>query len=211
MHITIIGANGNIGRRLVQRLADRDDADVRAVIRKEEQREDLESLGAEAVLGDLEGDFAHALDGTDAVVFTAGSGAQTGPDKTLMVDLWGARRVVDAAVERGVGRFVMVSSMGTRDPLKGPDFLRPYLVAKRAADDHLRASELDWTVVRPGTLTDEEGTGAVHLDTRVGYGEVPRDDVAEVLEGCLLDGRASRRTVELVGGDTPIAEALAAL
>lgn len=211
MHITIIGAHGQIGRRLVRRLARRDATTVRAMIRDESQRATLESDGAEVAVGDLEGAFAHALEGTDAVVFTAGSGASTGADKTLLIDLWGARRAVDAAARAGIDRFVLVSSIGTRDPLQGPASIRPYLVAKRAADDHLRSTDLAWTVVRPGRLTDAPGTGQVAAGPALEPGEVTRDDVAHALEACLVDGLAIRTTFELMNGDTPIHEALAGL
>ena len=211
MRVLVVGANGNIGRRLVARLDLLDDVFVRAMVRSEAQRDAIRALGAEVVLGDLEGAFEHALDGMQAVVFTAGSGAKTGLDKTLMIDLWGARRMVDAAEASTVARFVMVGSMGTRDPLQGPEGLRPYLVAKRAADDHLMASSLDWTIVRPGSLTDEDGTGAVSIGAAIPWRSVPRDDVAAVVAQCLLEPASVGTVFEVVSGGVPVAEAVAAL
>jgi len=208
--VLVLGANGGIGRRRVGQLDLTRDVLVRAMVRKEEQVDTIRALGAEVVLGDLEGDFARHLDGCDAVVFSIGSGGSTGLDKTLMVDLWGARRAVDAAVAAKVKRFVMVSSLGAGDPLQGPESLRPYLVAKRAADDHLEASGLDYTIVRPGQLLDDPGNGRVRTEVQ-GHPAIPRDDVAATIEACLVEGYAKRRTFELVSGDTPIPEALAAL
>jgi len=208
MVVLVVGANGQIGRKLVGRLDLREGVRARAMIRSEGQREALQALGAEVVLGDLEGEFEHALDGVHAVVFTAGSGAKTGLDKTLMVDLWGARRVIDACVDKGVKRFVMVSTIGAPDPLAGPASLRPYLVAKRAADDHLLAAGLDHTILRPARLTDEEGTGKVTTTRTGAWGEVTRADTAHALELCAVDGLASHGVVELYQGETPVAEAL---
>ncbi len=210
MKVLVLGANGGIGRRLVARLDLASDVLVRAMVRSEEQVDAIRALGAEVVLGDLEGRFAEHLAGCDAVVFSAGSGAATGLDKTLMVDLWGARRVVDAAVDARVARFVMVSSLGAGDPLRGPEALRPYLVAKRAADDHLAATSLGYTILRPGRLTDGDASGLVTTEVE-GFGSIPRDDVAAVIVECLTRDVARRRTVEVVSGDTPIREALAAL
>jgi uncharacterized protein YbjT (DUF2867 family) len=125
-------------------------------------------------------------------------------------DVWsrGARRAVDATVDAGIGRFVMVSSLGAGDPLRGPEALRPYLVAKRVADDHLSGTDLDFTILRPGRLTDEPGTG--RIATRVeGFPAISREDVAATIVECLTAQRARRTTLEIVSGETPIPEALA--
>ncbi|WP_424006880.1 SDR family oxidoreductase [Haloferax denitrificans] len=210
MQVAVIGANGGIGRELLPRLADAGHDPV-GVVRDESQFEAVRDRGGEPRLGDLEGDFDAALDGADAVVFTAGSGGSTGADKTLMVDLWGARRVVDACVEAGIHRFVMISSIGAGDPLAGPEPLRPYLVAKRCADDHLEQSSLDATVLRPARLTDADGTGAVSLAAD-GLGgdtaEIPRADVAQTVVACLDIDRTIGETIRLTGGETPIERAL---
>ncbi|RDZ38961.1 NAD(P)-dependent oxidoreductase [Haloferax sp. Atlit-47N] len=210
MQVAVIGANGGIGRELLPRLADAGHDPV-GVVRDESQFEAVRDRGGEPRLGDLEGDFESALDGADAVVFTAGSGGSTGAGKTLMVDLWGARRVVDACVEAGIDRFVMISSIGADDPLSGPEPLRPYLVAKRCADDYLEQSSLDATVLRPTALTDAEGTGAVSLAVDGLDGdtpEIPRADVAQAVVACLDIDRTVGGTMTLTGGDTPIEQAL---
>ncbi|MFK8214239.1 SDR family oxidoreductase [Haloferax volcanii] len=210
MQVAVIGANGGIGRELLPRLADAGHDPV-GVVRDESQFEAVRDRGGEPRLGDLEGDFESALDGADAVVFTAGSGGSTGAGKTLMVDLWGARRVVDACVEAGIDRFVMISSIGADDPLSGPEPLRPYLVAKRCADDYLEQSSLDATVLRPTALTDAEGTGAVSLAVDGLDGdtpEIPRADVAQAVVASLDIDRTVGETLTLTGGDTTIERAL---
>ncbi len=211
MRVLVIGANGQIGRQVVARLDLEEDVHVRAMVRAEDQREALQALGAEVVIGDLVGAFEHALEGMHAVVFSAGSGASTGLDKTLLVDLWGAHRAIRATEASAATRFVMVSSMGTRDPLQGPSALQPYLVAKRAADDYLLASSLDFTVVRPGMLTDDDPTGHVSVGAVLPPGSVPRADVAQVVAQCAVRGAASGSMFELTSGEVPVAEAVAAL
>ncbi|MFB6247639.1 MAG: SDR family oxidoreductase [Salinibacter sp.] len=209
MNVAVLGANGGVGRRLLPRLADAGH-DAVGVVRSEDQFDRVRTLGAEPRLGDLEGEFAHALQGADAVVFTAGSGGSTGWDKTLMVDLWGARRAVDACEERGVDRFVMISARGAAAPDRGYEPLRPYLVAKRCADDYLQRSGLADTVLRPTTLTDAEGTGRVTAaySPAGGGDDIPRADVAAATVACLEDDATIGHTIELYGGDTPVAEAV---
>lgn len=209
MTVAVIGANGGIGRRLIPRL---DEAGHNAVgvVRSDDQFEDVRERGGEPRLGDLEGTFAPALDGADAVVFTAGSGGSTGWDKTLLVDLWGARRAVDACEEGGIDRFLMVSARGAADPDSGYEPLRPYLVAKRCADDYLRRSALDDIILRPTTLTDEEGMGRISTEFEPADGgpDIPRADVAQAIVACLNEDATTGHTIELYGGDTPIADAI---
>ena len=209
MTVAVIGANGGIGRRLLPRLVDAGHNPI-GVVRAEDQFDRVREGGGEPRLGDLEGDFADALAGADAVVFTAGAGGSTGWDKTLMVDLWGARRAVAACEERGVDRFVMISSRGAADPSAGYEPLRPYLVAKRAADDYLERSSLDGTILRPTSLTDEEGTGriAAAFEPAGGGPDIPRADVAQAVVACLDDDATVGYTMELYGGETPIATAV---
>ncbi|WP_042665142.1 SDR family oxidoreductase [Haloferax sp. ATB1] len=210
MQVAVIGANGGIGRELLPRLADAGHDPI-GVVRDESQFEAVRDRGGEPRLGDLEGDFDEALDGADAVVFTAGSGGSTGADKTLMVDLWGARRVVDACVDADIDRFVMISSVGAGDPLAGPEPLRPYLVAKRCADDYLEQSGLDATILRPTRLTDADGTGTVSLtvdDLDGDTAEIPRADVAGAVVACLDIDRTVGETMHLTSGETPIERAL---
>jgi nucleoside-diphosphate-sugar epimerase len=209
MTVAVIGANGGIGRHLLPRLNEAGHTPV-GVVRSKDQFDGIRERGGEPRLGDLEDDFAGALDGADAAVFTAGSGGGTGWDKTLMVDLWGARRAVAACEERGVDRFVMVSSRGAADPSAGYKPLRPYLVAKRCADDYLTRSSLNGTILRPTTLTDGEGTGRLTAAfTPAGGGpDVARADLAQAVVACLDDDATIGRTMELYGGDTPVAVAV---
>ncbi|WP_226023906.1 SDR family oxidoreductase [Halomicrobium salinisoli] len=210
MRVAVIGANGGIGRELLPRLADAGHDPV-GVVRDESQFEAVRERGGEPRLGDLKGEFASALEDADAVVFTAGSGGDTGWDETLLVDLWGARRTVDACVERGVDRYVMISAYQASEPLAEPEALRPYRVAKRCADDHLEQSSLDATVLRPTALTDGEGTGRISaaFEYRDGGGDdIPRADVAEAVVACLANDETIGETIRLFGGDDPVEEAI---
>lgn len=210
MDVAVIGAHGGIGRRLVPRLVDAGHTAI-GVVRSEAQFEPIREIGGTPRLGDLEGTFAPALEGADAVVFTAGSGGATGWDKTLMVDLWGAKRAVDACERHGIDRFVMISATGAADPQAGREPLRPYLVAKYFADRYLHESVLDDTILRPTRLTDEPGTGRIATDATPPDERthaIPRGDVAEAVVVCLSDGRCIGQTIELYGGETPLEDAL---
>ncbi|MBL7251326.1 SDR family oxidoreductase [Alloalcanivorax marinus] len=212
MRVLIAGANGKIGRRLVKLLGDSDHV-CRAMVRDPSQEWELRQLGAdEVVVADLEGDCRAALITCDAVVFTAGSGAHTGPEKTVDVDQNGAINLIDLAQEMGVPRFVIVSSMRADDPDSGPESMRHYFVAKQKADNHLRASHLNYTIVRPGRLTEEEGTGKVRLAERIdAFGEIPRQDVAAVIRAVLDHPGSSKREFDLISGDTAIDQAVTSL
>lgn len=204
----VIGANGKIGRRLLARLVQAGEP-ARAMVRSEEQRAALENLGAEAVTGDLEGDFMQALNGCDKVVFTAGSGGHTGPDRTFTVDLWGAIKTIRACEAQGIQRYIMVSARNAGDPDSGPASRKPYLIAKHLADEALQHSRLDYTILRPGKLTDAAGTGRVRT-TRPEPDEqyISRDDVADAIVFCLQEPATIGKTLLLFHGDTPIADAL---
>jgi len=195
----VIGANGGIGTRLVARLQAERPGSVRGMVRAGRVNDTLRDTGAELVEADLEGELRHALEGVDRVVFSAGSGGSTGLDKTLMVDVWGAVRVIELMGELGLRRLVMVSSIGVDDPLAGPESLRPYLVAKRVVDELLQQSGLDWTIVRPGRLTDDDGTGRVLLARRKDWPAIPRDDVAASIHAILHGTGWSGRITELFG------------
>lgn len=213
MLILVAGANGQIGRQLLRRIK-QSPHHSRAMIRDAGQSDTLRTLGAdETIVADLEGDVRPALEGCDAVVFTAGSGGHTGPEKTDAVDRDGAIGLIDASTAAGVRRFVMVSSMGTAHPDDGPEGLRHYLHAKKAADAHLADSGLDYTIVRPCRLTDNIGTGKVALSA-AGFGhsgEVPRADVAAVLMAVLERPQTAGATFELLEGDHAVHDAVAAL
>lgn len=209
MKALIIGAHGQIGRRLIHAM-NGSEHQSRAMIRDAAQSEQLEAIGAhEVVVADLEDDCSDALSGCDAVIFTAGSGAHTPPEKTEDVDRNGAISIVDQCVRAGVERFVMVSSINADRPENGPDTMRHYFRAKKAADDHLRTTDLAYTIVRPGRLTDDDGTGLVEIAKDLGRtGEIPRDDVARVLLMTLNSPNTVGRHFELLAGDTPVEKAL---
>jgi len=212
MHVFIAGANGQIGQHLLQAMAD-SDHEARALVRHPGQGPELQQLGAtETVLGDLEHDCSEAMRGCDAVIFTAGSGPHTGADKTIDVDQNGAMRLIDTARAMGVKRFIMVSSMRAEEPEKGPEKLRHYLEAKRNADEHLKSSGLDYTIVRPGRLTNEDGTGMVIASNKLPeVGEIPRQDVARVLLAVLDADNTHNCVFDVLSGDTPVADAVARL
>jgi uncharacterized protein YbjT (DUF2867 family) len=209
MKILVAGANGLTGTRAVRRLKEAGHAPV-AMIRKAAQEKKFREMEIETVVADLEEALDHAVRGMDGIIFAAGSGSKTGPDKTVDVDRNGAIRLIDAAAEHGASRFVMLSAMGTRDPEGSP--IEHYLRAKRDADEHLEAADLDWTIVRPGRLTNDPGTGHIDAGTTLGRrGEISRDDVADVIIRCFdIDGTVGKN-FELLSGDTPIDEALRAL
>ena len=213
MDVVIAGGHGKIGLRLARLLAGRGDR-VRALIRNPEHRADVEAAGAEAVLADLEqeDDLTPFVAGADAVVFAAGAGPGSGPERKRTVDLGAAVKLIDAAKRAGISRYVMVSSIGAHDPEAGPESMRPYLEAKAGADEALRDSRLDYTIVRPGSLQDDPGTGRVDLSTELGRrGPIPRDDVAAVLAAVLDEPRTSGVTFEAFGGDVEVGEAVRAL
>lgn len=210
MNVFVIGANGQIGKQLVQRLHEEGKHNVTAMVRKDEQLEKFKQDGYRAVLGDLEGDVANladAIDGADVVVFAAGSGGHTGADKTLLIDLDGAAKSIEAAKQQGVKQFVMVSALKAEDRAAWPDKMKPYYVAKHHADRLLEESGLTYTIVRPGALTDDAGTGKVQAGD-VSTGEIPRADVAAFLAHVIGRDAAYNKAIDLVEGDTAIEDTL---
>jgi uncharacterized protein YbjT (DUF2867 family) len=211
MDVVIAGAHGAIGRRLTRLLAARGDR-VRGLIRNPDHVADLEADGAEAVLCDLEAvtteQLAEAVAGADAVVFAAGAGPGSGAARKLTLDRDGAVKLVEAAQQASVARYVIVSSIGAERPPGGDDVFSVYLRAKAAADAVLMSSALAWTVVRPGPLTNDPGTGRVRLDAEPFRADVTRDDVAAVLDAVLHGERAVGRVLYLGGGEQPVGEAL---
>ncbi|GHF86203.1 NAD-dependent dehydratase [Streptomyces griseosporeus] len=211
MRIVIAGGHGQIALRLERLLAARGD-EVAGLIRKAEQGDDLREAGAEPVLLDLESasveEVAAHLQGADAAVFAAGAGPGSGVARKDTVDKGAAVLFADAAVRARVRRFVVVSSMGADARHQGDDVFDVYLRAKGEADDHVRGLDLDWTILRPGSLTNDAGTGLVRLEARTGRGPVPRDDVAAVLAELVDTPATTGLTLELVSGSTPVSVAV---
>jgi uncharacterized protein YbjT (DUF2867 family) len=213
MEVVVAGGHGKIALRLERLLAARGDR-VRALVRNEEHFGDVEDAGAEPVLCDMEreDDLGPRVDGADAVVFAAGAGPGSGPERKRTVDLGAAVKLMEAAQDKGVRRYVIVSSIGAHDPKSGPAQMRPYLEAKAEADRALMASELDWTIVRPGALTDDDGTGRVRATHDMSVrGPVPRDDVAAVLAAVLAEPKTVGKAFVVVEGETPVEEAVRSL
>jgi uncharacterized protein YbjT (DUF2867 family) len=213
MKIAIAGGHGKIALRLERLLSDRGDQAV-GLIRNPDHAGDLREAGAEAAVCDLESagpdELARAIEGADAVVFAAGAGPGSGPERKETMDYGGAVKLIEAARAAGIDRYVMVSSVGA-DPDAEGDGFAVYVRAKGRADADLAASGLDFTIVRPGGLTDEPGTGRVELGEDVRRAEIPREDVAAVLAACLAEPRTIGRTFVVVSGDAAIADAIAAL
>jgi uncharacterized protein YbjT (DUF2867 family) len=208
MDVLVAGGHGQIARRLLRLLAQRGDT-ARGLIRNPDHVADLQADGALPVLCDLEHDDVrpHVV-GADAIVFAAGAGPGSGAARKQTLDLGGAVKCIDAARELGVERFLMVSSMGTED-IDPSSPMAPYFEAKRDADQALVDSGLRWTIVRPGRLTNDPGTGLVDLAPRLGrYGEVTRDDVALVLLHTLDAENTVHGTFELLAGDVPAKDAV---
>lgn len=209
MIVLVAGANGLTGKRIVRRLIDRDH-EVHAMLRDAAQAPPFEAMGAVPVFADLEDPLDDAVAGCDAVIFAAGSGSKTGPEKTVSVDQEGAIRLVDACVAAAVRRFVMLSSMGADDPENQREAIRHYMRAKGAADAHLAASGLDYTIVCPGFLDDDEPGGGVRLAPAIGeWGKIARDDVAEVIAACLDAPNTIGKRFEILSGNGNIERAVA--
>jgi uncharacterized protein YbjT (DUF2867 family) len=214
MRVVIAGGHGKIALLLERLLAERGDQAV-GLVRNPAHVADVHQAGAEAVVCDLEaasaGDVAVLLAGADAVVFAAGAGPGSGAARKDTVDRAGSVLMADAAERAGVRRFVQVSAMGTdQRPAPGRgEVWAAYITAKTAAEADLRARDLDWTILRPGGLTDAPATGTIRLaPPPVPAGTVPRADVAAVI-AALLDNPGTRhRTLELTSGDTPLAAAV---
>jgi uncharacterized protein YbjT (DUF2867 family) len=212
--IAIVGGNGQIARLLHPLLVARGHTPI-ALVRSESQRNRLEAVGAAVRLIDIEnstaGDFSAAFDDAAAVVFAAGGGPDGNIERKRTVDLEGSLKAIEGAQQAGISRFVQVSAINVDHPIAddaGPVW-RAYVEAKRDADAALRDSGLDWTIIRPGRLTDAEGTGLVELGEAVARADVPRADVAGVLAEVLDSGAGIGAQWNLVSGVTPIAEAVA--
>ena len=213
MKVLVAGANGQTARQLTRMLVE-NGHEVRGLIRKEEQMQNVESDGAEPALVDLEQDEAdgkvgEAVEGCDAVIFAAGAGPGSGNERKETMDRDGAIKLIEAAEKHGARRYLMLSTMGADDPESRDEKMQPYMRAKGEADERLRNSGLDYTVIRPGRLTDDAGTGniaaAESLDQ---YGEIPREDVARTFVAALEAENTPGKTFEILSGGAPIKEAV---
>ncbi|WP_202079840.1 SDR family oxidoreductase [Caldalkalibacillus salinus] len=209
MNVLVAGANGHTGRIIVQLLGKAPNHEAFAMIRDESQADESKALGAkETIVADLEQDLSHAVKGMDAVIFAAGSGSKTGPEKTIAVDQEGAKRLVDAAKQENIERFVMLSTYGADNP-QGP--IANYLEAKGVADRYLQESGLAYTIVRPGPLSFDDPAGTVTIGEGlqdVRDHPVSRADVAHIIVSCLDLAQARNKVFEIIGGDDPIEDAL---
>lgn len=212
MRIVIAGGHGQIALRLERLLAARGD-EAAGIIRNPEQSEDLRAAGAEPVVLDLESatldQTAEVLRGADAAVFAAGAGPNSGTERKDTVDRGAAVLFADAAERAGVRRYIVVSAMGADPDHPGNEVFDAYLRAKGAADAYVRSrTALDWTILRPGMLTNDAGTGQVRLSVSTGRAPVPRDDVAAALLELLDTPATAGLTLELISGSVPVTVAV---
>lgn len=210
--VFIVGGAGKVGRRLSQRLSQRGHQAL-ALHRNAEQAEELQALGATPVLGSLLNlnaeELAKLMIGSDIVVFSAGAGGKGGMEMTNAIDGRGLELAVAAARKAGVPRFLLVSAFPEASRGKEvSDTFENYMAIKKRADVHLVESDLDWVILRPGTLLDTPGAGNVRTGLAIPYGDVPRDDVAATLLEIIERPLVSRVIIELTQGDTPVGESV---
>ena len=203
-NILIAGANGTTGRIIVELLKDSDSYRPIAMVRKQEQKNHFEQENVTAVVADLEKDLSHAVKNVDKVIFAAGSRGKN----VIGVDQDGAKRLIDAAKDAIIKKFVMLSTMGADNPSVSEE-MGDYLKAKQNADEHLKASGLDYTIIRPGSLTNEEGTGKIQLREKLeNHGSITRADVAKTLVEVLESDVMQNQVFEILAGETPIEKAI---
>jgi uncharacterized protein YbjT (DUF2867 family) len=212
MDVVVAGGHGKIGIRLLRLLAERGHRG-RGLIRNPDHEADLRELGAEPVLCDIEAldDISDCCQGADAVVFAAGAGPGSGAERKRTVDYGGAAKLIEAAKTNGIERYVIVSAISVDRSDEWSDQMRPYYEAKRDADERLLESGLSYTIVRPGGLTDDPGTGLVMVGTDLERGEIPREDVAATLVAVLETPSTFGKVFELVSGATPVEDAVRGL
>jgi uncharacterized protein YbjT (DUF2867 family) len=212
MDVVIVGAHGRVALHLARLLTGRGDR-VRGVIRNPDHADDLRELGAEPVICDIESEeLTNAVAGADAVVFAAGAGAGSGDERKRTVDYGGAVKLIAAAKANDIARYLIVSAIGATSPDSWSDQMRAYYEAKSDADSAVEASGLDYTIVRPGGLTDDPGTGLVELAPELDHsGVIPREDVAATLLASLDTPSTVGKAFDLLSGETPIARALETL
>ncbi|SRX72976.1 SDR family oxidoreductase [Aequorivita antarctica] len=202
--VLVAGANGTTGKKIISILKESDKYEPVAMVRNEDQASHFKNEGVKTILADLEEDVSMTTQDIDRVIFAAGSGGK----KVKEVDQEGAKKLMDAAKEKGVKKFVMLSSMGADKPEEAKE-LKEYLKAKNNADEYLKQLGIEYSIVRPGSLTNEEGKGKINLDEKLNKrGEISRRDVAETLVGALDDKVAKNKTFEILEGQTYIKAAL---
>ncbi|BCB04218.1 SDR family oxidoreductase [Bacillus sp. KH172YL63] len=209
MNVAVVGANGQIGKQVIRFL--KEDHTPRAIVRKEEQVREFEEAGVNASLVDLEGtvnEIAEGLKDAEAVIFTAGSGGSTGADKTLLIDLDGAVKTMEAAKQAGIDRFIMVSALQAHNRENWNESLKPYYVAKHFADRALVQSGLTYTIIRPGGLLNEPGSGKVSAGENLSRSSIPREDVARTIVASLTAKQTFNKGFDLVSGDADIQDAI---
>ncbi|MEA2245816.1 MAG: hypothetical protein QOH46_345 [Solirubrobacteraceae bacterium] len=210
--IVVAGGHGQIALLLHPELTARGHSS-RGLIRNPDHAADVAAAGAEPVICDMEAeaDLAPFVAGADAVVFAAGAGPGSGPERKQTVDLGAAIKLIRACSAAGVERYLMISAMGAADPTAGPEPMVPYLKAKAGADEALRVSGLAYTIVRPGRLTDEPASGRIVVGDRLERGEIARADVAVVLAASLGIAETVDKTFDVLAGDAPVEDALRTL
>jgi uncharacterized protein YbjT (DUF2867 family) len=203
-NVLVAGANGTTGRIIINLLKKSETYQPIAMVRKQDQKDYFEKQGVSTVLADLEEDLSHAVKNADKVIFAAGSKGKN----IIGVDQEGAKSLIDVAKDAGVEKFVMLSSMGADNPAVSND-LEDYLRAKQNADDHLRSSGLNYSIVRPGHLTDEDGTGKIQLKEKLKIeGSISRADVAKTLVETLGNDVKQKQIFEILSGEVPIEKAV---
>jgi nucleoside-diphosphate-sugar epimerase len=212
--VAIAGGHGKIALRLAERLSGRGETVV-SLIRNPEHADDVRARGGRPVVCDIERadvpEIAAAISGASAVVFAAGAGPGSAAERKLTMDRDGAIKLLQAADAAGAPRYLIISAVGAESPPDGDDAFSVYLRAKAEADAAVEASSRDWTIVRPGRLTDGPGSGTVRIEVEPFRGQVARDDVAAVLDLLLAHERGAGRILYVNGGDTPIEQALDAV
>ena len=215
MKVIIIGANGKVGRLIAQKMSASDEFEPTALIRKKEQKAYFDSIGVPVVVESIENseeNIGDAIRGFDAVVFSAGSGGATGADKTIEVDLFGAVKTIEAAKKNSISRFVMISAALSDDPSSWTsDGMKPYYIAKHMADKELKRSGLDYTIVRPVMLTDNDDAGKITIqsETHQLNKEIPRAAVAETVLKVLPNSGTHSKILEMSEGSSEIGKAIA--
>ena len=203
-NVLVAGANGTTGRIIVDLLKESNTYNPVAMVRKKEQKEDFEKNNVSAILADLEEDLSHTTDNMQKVIFAAGSGGKN----VIGVDQEGAKKLTDAAKKSGASKFVMLSSMGADNPSVSDD-LQDYLKAKQNADEYLKSSGINYSIVRPGSLNNNEGSGKIKLEKKFDeFGEISRADVAKTLVEVLDDKVRHNEIFEILSGDTEIEKAV---